>query len=77
MIAAVVTVVGCLAVSFWKIWLTRTRKRMSSTVCPEVFRNDWNWAAVENWDFLAVARAFWTWASVMLIPILWASAWYQ
>ena len=66
-----------MALSFWKIWLTRTRKRMSCTVWPLVFRNDWNWASVENWDFLAVVSAFWTWASVILIPSLCASAWYQ
>ena len=50
---------------------------MSASVCPLDFRNAWNWAAVENWPFLAVASAFWTCASVTLIPSLWASAWYQ
>ena len=70
-IAAAVTVVWCLASSFLKIWLTRTRKRMSCSVWPDCVRNVCERGRGRELLLLGrLLNAFWTWASVTLIPSL-------
>ena len=71
------TVLVCLAESFCRISLIRKRNSTSCVVWPVWLRNVLYPAAVGNWEFLAVVNAFWTSASVTLMPILAASAWYQ